>query len=184
METIKREHIDARRGSARREARHAKGVTIPLPSPPSHLARIIAGPRVLSLPDAVHLRTAAWASTHGSGFAVLHRGLLGVLHLPLRAALETIGLHSTSPPYSNQGNAPLLSWHPADRTRSCVARRRRHDRVGCSGGSIRLTQSFAAARPSRGEWLCRMSRFALNMASQPHCLHDRRFFPLVKQPGG
>lgn len=128
--------------------------------------------RGLSLPDAVHLRTTVGAGTRRSGLAVLHGDLLSVSHLPHRAALEAVGLHSTSPPYFTSGSALLLSWHPADRTvpvspATAVSRccRRRHNpssplrrlcqrrlELRCCLAPLDLTPGSAGCPDSRRMW--------------------------------
>ena len=52
----------------------------------------------LALTDSEHLGSTVGADTLGCRFSVLHGYGLGVLHLPLSAALHTISFHTISSP--------------------------------------------------------------------------------------
>ena len=69
--------------------------------------RFAANSRSLALPDSEHLGAASWALTLGSGPLVLERDGLGILHLLLGTALDTVCFHGATSPFFHHNDRPF-----------------------------------------------------------------------------
>ena len=64
----------------------------------------------LSLPDSEHLGATYWACAPNCRLAVLHGDAFGIIHLPLRSALNAITLHRIYLLFSFRHNDEVITF--------------------------------------------------------------------------